>query len=82
MQFPLHNISHEKIQKYMLVLFFHDLCLNIFVVVFVNQTGIDFFLITRDSVIPINIYIYSFCAMIYNSNILGKFTCKQCMNVF
>ena len=26
MQFPLHNITHEKIQKYMLILLLNDFC--------------------------------------------------------
>ena len=47
MQFSLHNITHEEIQKYMFILLLNELCSNIFVVVLVNRTGTEMFIYSK-----------------------------------
>ena len=40
-QFPLHNITHEVIHKYMLIFLLNDFCSNMFCWYFFNQTRTD-----------------------------------------
>ena len=44
MRFPVQNITHDKMQKYMFILLLNDLCLNMFCGFFFNQTGIKIFI--------------------------------------
>ena len=44
MQFSLHNITHEEIQKYMFILLLNDLCSNIVCDYFLYPTGTEMFI--------------------------------------
>ena len=43
-KFPLHNITHEEIQKYMFMYLLNDFYSNILAGVFVHQTGTEMFI--------------------------------------
>ena len=43
-QFLLHDITHEKIHKYLFIFLLNDFCSNIIVDPFVNQTGTETFI--------------------------------------